>query len=205
MSMPSPPDERKEEAGGARHLEPPPGTADFKAVARVSTQARLVTVRLARINATLRVDPKDVPASWSEQADLQTYSDATLDETGTLTALCCFEANCKLDRDDEDDGSGTERPLIGIAADFALVYKLAEPNRLEIGDVEQFARVNGFLHAWPYWRELAQSTSVRMAIPALIIQTFKVPSPYDPGAASTEQTSSALGGQDTEGHVTQDR
>lgn len=162
-------------------------TADFKAVARVSTQAKLAAVVLSRVEAVLESSPGDVPADWSEQTNLETDSEAEVDsQSGTLTAVCGFRACYRLDRVDDEQEEGlpldNQRPAVRIAARFALAYELEDPGRLEAGDAEQFARVNSMLHAWPYWRELAQSMSVRMGIPALLIQTFKIPSPYDPDA-----------------------
>ena len=63
---------------------------------------------------------------------------------------------------------------------FQLVYELEDPSRLQEADPEHFAFVNGTLHAWPYWREIAQSTTVRMGLDPLMIGTFKIPSVHDP-------------------------
>ena len=145
----------------------PAGTADYKAVARVSTQAKLVSVRLRTVTASAQCDPGSVPAGWSDSVTVMTTSSALVNGS-SLKVSCSFI------------GKSDARPEIEIAADFELAYELGEPDKLSGTDVEQFALVNGKLHAWPYWRELAQSMSVRMGLPALMIPTFKIPSPYDP-------------------------
>ena len=159
----------------AEPTSPPSGTADYKAVARVSTQAKLLAVRLCTVDASARCDPASVPAAWSDDVTVTTTSYASVNGS-SLKVLCNFIGN-----------SGAQ-PRIKIAADFELVYELGEPDKLSESDLEQFALVNGKLHAWPYWRELAQSISVRMGLPALMIPTFKIPSPYDPKKQTDDET-----------------
>ena len=190
MSTPLPPDAEdtpSDVAGAARHAHPPPGTADFKAVARVSTQAKLTTVRLTRLEALIGLSPGEVPAVWSDLADVVTVSaEQQIDAAAAaLRVSCGFRATYPAEAAGHGgDASVSSRPESGvmIAATFELAYELGEPDRVSADDAEQFARVNGVLHAWPYWREIAQNTSVRMGISPLVIQTFKIPSPYDPEA-----------------------
>lgn len=180
----------------ASHAPRPPGTANFKAVARVSTQAKLVLVRLVRVEAQAGVGPAAVPPAWSDLVDVRAAAEAAID-AATLSVTCRFSATYSPATSAEP--APTTAP-VRISADLLLVYELREPANVTTEDANEFAAVNGLLHAWPYWRELAQSTSVRMGLPPLLIQTFKIPSPYDPGAVTAsddQQTATAPTPTDT--------
>jgi hypothetical protein len=68
-----------------------------------------------------------------------------------------------------------------LRARFRLEYAPAGLDGILEGDEEHFARTNGMLHAWPYWREAAQSMTVRMGLAPLVVGTFKIPWSGDPG------------------------
>jgi hypothetical protein len=61
----------------------------------------------------------------------------------------------------------TEPPALSIDAIFNLHYRLDEERTQQ--EMEAFAQINGVFNAWPYWRELVQSTASRMlvAVPAV--------------------------------------
>jgi len=139
-------------------------------------------VRLARIEAQAGIEPAAVPVAWPDLAEVHAAGEAAIDVAGALTVACRFSASYSHSAS-ADPASASESATVRIAADFLLVYELRESAIVTTQDANEFASVNGLLHAWPYWRELAQSTSVRMGFPPLIIQTFKIPSPYDPDAA----------------------
>jgi hypothetical protein len=66
-----------------------------------------------------------------------------------------------------------------IHAVFRLSYEVPESDEVSEEDLEHFSFANGTLHAWPYWRELAQSMTTRMGITPLIVGTYKIPSVHD--------------------------
>jgi len=72
-------------------------------------------------------------------------------------------------------------PEIEIEASFELSYRATENAELAAEDLNNFAIANGTLHAWPYWRELADDITMRMHVPRLVVGVFKIPSRHDPG------------------------
>jgi len=71
-----------------------------------------------------------------------------------------------------DDESGDE--LLRIEAVFLLQYRVPSFDGLRKPNITAFGEMNGLYNAWPYWREFAQATTVRMGLPALTIPVYRV-------------------------------
>jgi hypothetical protein len=67
----------------------------------------------------------------------------------------------------------TEPNAFSIDATMNLQYKLSEERTAE--DAEAFAQINAVFNAWPYWREIVQSTATRMGILIPPIPLLKIP------------------------------
>lgn len=74
-------------------------------------------------------------------------------------------------------GSRRTPTMLSIRATFDLRYQLSKIAECSRQDLTQFANVNGVYNAWPYWRELIQSVSVRMGLPPLTLPVFRIPQP----------------------------
>jgi len=61
-----------------------------------------------------------------------------------------------------------------IKASFAIAYSVEAIEKYEEKVIHAFAGTNGIFNAWPYWREFAQNTALRMGIPGIIIPLFRV-------------------------------
>lgn len=75
----------------------------------------------------------------------------------------------------------TEEPsgdVLALGAEFELTYGLDSapptPNRDAL--LSAFAHINGTWNAWPYLRELVQSTTARMTLPPVVLPVFRVTS-----------------------------
>ena len=67
---------------------------------------------------------------------------------------------------------GPERPQMAplvVEVGFALTYVLTSDAGIDDEKVDAFGKMNGVYNAWPYIRELVQSTLTRMALPALTL------------------------------------
>jgi len=75
------------------------------------------------------------------------------------------------------DSQGTEqRTILRVHACFLAIYAL-EPSGSAAITPEQadaFGKVNGLFNVWPYWRELVQSVTTRMALPPLTLPVLHV-------------------------------
>lgn len=60
-------------------------------------------------------------------------------------------------------------PPLAIEVEFALTYVLTSDDEIDSEKVEAFGQMNGVYNAWPYIRELVQSTLTRMSLPSLTL------------------------------------
>jgi hypothetical protein len=164
-----------------------PRDVDFKAVARISTQARLKAIRLSFLHADM-IETPPIPDNWTASVLSGFTARAHLErETRALTVRCGFVA---LYAPGVDPSTGVALPdpkdaPVELHAQFHLAYDLEEVESIEESDPQHFALSNGILHAWPYWRELAHSTTVRMGLTPLMIGMVKIPWTGDPATESS--------------------
>lgn len=184
MSSPSQPDEPRGEVDVSAELLQP-NEVDFAAVARVSTQAALKNIRLKFLHADFTEADGAIPSDWTEHAVMGLSTAAQLDRsTGALLVECAFLAMYAPNRGDaSSDAAEIPDPAdapVELHARFQLLYQLPDTDQIQDRDPEHFALANGVLHAWPYWRELAQTTTARMGLTPLLIETVKLPWIGDP-------------------------
>lgn len=68
---------------------------------------------------------------------------------------------------------GGSEEFLRIEAMFLLQYRLTSFEGLLKANITAFGEIGGVHHAWPYWREYVQATTVRMGFPALTIPLYK--------------------------------
>lgn len=163
-----------------------PSNVDFKAVARVSTQVRLSAVRMRLGHARLTVEAEDIPTDWSPSCFVGFSTHAHINEGRKrlvvhASFIAVYVPGYEGGESDELPDPDEVEPAVDVEAGFELVYELDDPASIDSRDAEHFAFANGTLHAWPYWREFAQTASGRMGVAPLIIGTYKIPSVHDPG------------------------
>jgi hypothetical protein len=183
--MPSRPDQ----PGGIK-LDNEPRLYDATAVARVSTQAVPRSMRLSFIHADIDERAGAIPSDWSADAIIGFDSGAEFDrDAKTLLVVCGFLAMYVHDVEKKLDELPTPREApFELHTVFRLGYELRDVAGIHEGDAEEFAATNGVMHAWPYWREIAQSTSVRFGLAPLLVGTYKLPWSGDPKAVSERLT-----------------
>lgn len=78
---------------------------------------------------------------------------------------------------------GSQRkPFVQVRGVFELRYNLNSGIKADRANLASFARVNSVFNAWPYFRELVQSMTVRMGLPPIYLPLFKfMPSGNGPG------------------------
>ncbi len=78
----------------------------------------------------------------------------------------------RLITQDPEDGENVpgENVIAVIDAEFAVTYVLADGKAEPTDDaLNEFASTNVPFNIWPYWRELLQSTSMRMGLPPIVL------------------------------------
>jgi hypothetical protein len=191
--MPSQPERPASESGssaepgaGDHGRELLPREVDFKAVARVSTQAELEDVRLRFLHADMIERDGPIPRDWTQHVVGGLLAEHNLDRDARRLAVTCgFVAVYApgVDPDELDVLPAPHDAPVELHARFELTYELKDISAIEDADAEHFALSNGILHAWPYWRELAHSTTTRMGLTPLIVGVVKIPWTGDPAKA----------------------
>lgn len=159
---------------------------DFRAVARVASRVQLLMVRMRSCQADLVCGLAEVPRNWSETtfSGFQTHVASKPDVEGTFQTRAAFLALFQRDVDLKQTGlpefTSENPPDVVLEVMFELDYRLDPNTELQDDDLDQFALANSTLHAWPYWRELAQSMTTRMGLAPLVIGSYKLPSALDP-------------------------
>ena len=164
-------------------------TPDFRAVARIAQRIRLQDVRLRWSQLGRFNEDVVVGTDWVHRAFHSFDSRAILDEDmgagDSFVVQCLFRLQffSELDSAEVDDAPDPDEdnpPDVAIEAVFDLTYEISDWTGTERDDFQDFALANGTHNAWPYWREFAQSTSVRLGLEPYIAGPFKLPSSDDP-------------------------
>jgi hypothetical protein len=171
---------------------------DYSSIARIASAVELRDIALRSSRANLNVAATEIPEHWSGVAfvgfDTKVGEQRADDRDFTIEAA--FVAVYNSDWADEihtelPEADPEHPPEIEIEASFELSYRAAEGAELAAKDLDNFAIANGTLHAWPYWRELADDITTRMHVPRLVVGVFKLPSRHDPGGRPATPSESA--------------
>jgi hypothetical protein len=161
---------------------------DYASIARIASAVELRDIALRSSRANLNVAADKIPERWSGEAfvGFDTQVSEHEAESREFTIEATFIAVYNSSWGDEIHSELPELdpdnpPEIEIQASFELTYRVAEEANLADEDLANFATANGTLHAWPYWRELADDITTRMHVPRLVVGVFKIPSRHDPG------------------------
>lgn len=184
---------------------------DYASIARIASAVELRDIALRSSRASLNVAAAEIPERWSGEAFVG--FDTTLAEhdreSRDFTINAGFIAVYKASWGDEIHVElpvidPADPPEIEIRASFELTYSTSGGAELDLDDLANFAVANGTLHAWPYWRELADDITTRMHVPRLVVGVFKIPSRHDPGgrdeptaAPAEEKKSTGDGGAES--------
>ena len=163
---------------------------DVARVARVSRRLEIVDIRLAHCFARGPDDPAGLPADWAEGAFIGldvlrpvTGVDGSVKIRVEFVALYFPAGHADDPRAAEDE----EEPLVQVACDFVCSYAPLESAELDPEDIAHFAVADAPMHAWPCWRELAESMCLRLGIAPLRVGTWNLSSSLDPPAESSTE------------------
>jgi hypothetical protein len=177
---------------------------DFRAVAKVAQRVQLADVRLTWSQVGRFAEFEQISADWPERAFGSFDSHAALasaeDGGGSLVAQCFFTLHFFAGLDSRQiseppEASEESPPALALEAVFELIYELDDASGIEESDVENFAIANATHNAWPYWREFAQSATLRLRVPTYIAPPFKLPSADDPKPAEVEPSGETEAGE----------
>ena len=121
--------------------------------------ANLQAVRFTKFGLTLK------PSTEGKELDVYTSSKAAGEHS---------EGGMLLTFDLRLQGKADEAVVLDIAARVVLEYALPANTIPSSTDMKLFARANGMLNVWPYWREFIQNSTLRAGLPPLTLPLFRV-------------------------------
>lgn len=71
-------------------------------------------------------------------------------------------------------GGGDGKLQAEVRGIFELSYQVPVDEKFSSDELKGFGKVNAVFNAWPYWRELVQSSLTRMAMPVLTVPVYRL-------------------------------
>jgi preprotein translocase subunit SecB len=136
------------------------------ASSKVAKAASLEACSLIALHSQISRPPEEVVGDHKYNTKTHTVARALRERT--VEVLVTLEISLQR--------AEGEQPWAVLSVTVRLLYEFpAElPSKEEI---EGFARLNGTFNAWPYLREIVQSTTTRMGIPPLILPLYRIKAP----------------------------
>ncbi len=72
-----------------------------------------------------------------------------------------------------------DQVLLSIRVVFELSYRLPVSEEFDEEEMKSFADRNAVFNAWPYFREVVQTTTARMGLPPVTLPLFKLGRPAE--------------------------
>lgn len=74
---------------------------------------------------------------------------------------------------------------VEVYAEYSLIYDIIGDTDFSQESADLFAARNGVFNAWPFFRELAYSSTARMGLPAITVGSFRLPLQGPPPSKQT--------------------
>jgi preprotein translocase subunit SecB len=84
------------------------------------------------------------------------------------------EGGMNLTFDLKVQGKKDENTIISIAGRLLAEYDLPDEEHPSPEQMKAFAKTNGMVNIWPYWREFVQASTLRAGLPPLTMPLFRV-------------------------------
>lgn len=151
---------------------------DAKRLSAITRRVQIRNVSCRALEAKRHLALDALPACMELNSEHDAF--ASRDESrNELVVLVNFRLRITAAPCDGEEKSG-EAPseCASIAATLALRYEMLDIELAQVpaDDLQVFAEVNGVYNAWPYWRELVQSTGSRIGLHGIVAPVFRVES-----------------------------
>lgn len=140
---------------------------------RLAAVCDLVAIRLLGIRGKL----VDEPPNANDEMNVQLNSELGFDRSSPHEFA--VRASFRMVARRPDD-----KPFVEVDCDVAASYRIREGS-FDDEVIHLFARTNGLIHLWPYFRTHVQSTCGQLGIAPITIPVFRVGGP--PGQPSLKE------------------
>lgn len=137
--------------------------SEFKSLTKVVPRVELLSIYLVNGNIERKSDALE---HNKLEAEIAFNSELFSETDNEFTAIVSFSV---IGRSSEDK----KYEAVKIEGKYLLNYSIDRDSDVKKADLKSFCDMNAIYNAWPYWREFVQSTTVRMAMPALTLPLLK--------------------------------
>jgi len=148
-------------------------------LSRIISVVQIESVRLCEAHCRSAVHPSEIADSINVKTSTEA---AVVKEPGDNSSLRVETTFTMEVRSASDE----EKLQAEIRGRFELSYEVPGNESFSPEELEGFGHVNAVFNAWPYWRELVQTSLARMAMPPLTVPVFRLPPP-DMAAHAAQQ------------------
>ena len=136
-------------------------------LSRIVSVVQIESVRLREVFCRSGVRPSEI----AETIRVKTSRDAVVvkepGDDGSLKVEATFSLEVRSDSEEE----ALQAEVRGT---FELSYQIPKDESFSTEELKAFADFNAVFNAWPYWRELVQTSLARMSLPVLTVPVFRV-------------------------------
>ena len=137
---------------------------------RLISVVQIESVRLCEVHCRSVAQPSEV----ADAVRVNTSRKTAVVKEPTEDRAFRIEATFTMEVRSADDDEELQAELRGT---FELSYGIPGDVSFSAQELEAFGEVNAVFNAWPYWRELVQSSLARMLLPPLTLPVFRVVPP----------------------------
>jgi preprotein translocase subunit SecB len=133
----------------------------------VSNQVEIHGVNLVETRARKALVDDRLPEQLELQIGVKARTEATKAKGCGIAVVVEFDVAGRY------TGVDSKVAPLQIAATFQVEYTLDSLEGIKSENIKAFAELNGVYSAWPYWREYAQSVTVRMGLPPMPVPVYR--------------------------------
>ena len=149
-------------------------------LSRIVSVIEIESVRLCKAHCRSAVHPSETADVINVKTSCEVAVVKEPGEDGSLRIETTFAMEVH-------SASDEEKLQAEIGSTFELSYKIPDDESFSSEELDAFGQVNAVFNAWPYWRELVQTSLVRMSMPLLTVPVFRLPqNRTDDGAEQDE-------------------
>ena len=137
-------------------------------LSRIVSVIEIESVRLCEAHCRSAVHPSEIGDAIIVKTSCETAVVKEPGEDGSLRIEVAFAMEVR-------SASDEEKLQAEIRGTFGLSYKVPDDEGFSIEELDAFGQGNAVFNAWPYWRELVQTSLARMSMPLLTVPVFRLP------------------------------
>lgn len=137
-------------------------------LSKIISVVQIEEIRVCEASCRSLVRPVDIAESVGEMTSIDVDVVKKPEGDGLLLIRTQFNLEIR--------GGGEGELQAEVRGIFELSYQVPADEKFSSDELKGFGKVNAVFNAWPYWRELVQSSLARMSMPVLTVPVHRLPS-----------------------------